>query len=71
MALNQDLPAEQGATPATVVAGLGYPNGRAEISPTPTGWHASKAASDGSAHQSFATVDTIRLTATAGEGTGK
>ena len=25
-------------TKATVVAGLGYPNGRDEVSPEPTGW---------------------------------
>ena len=25
-------------TLATVVEGLGYPNGRVEVSPTPTGW---------------------------------
>lgn len=56
MSLNQDLPAEQGATAASVVVGLGYPNGRAEVSPCPTGWHASKALSDGSADQSCATV---------------
>lgn len=35
----KDQPAEETAiTPPTVVAGLGYPNGRDEISPEPTGW---------------------------------
>lgn len=33
-------PAETTATtPASVVSGLGFPNGRDEMSPTPTGWH--------------------------------
>lgn len=33
-------PAEESAeTPATVVPGMGYPNGREETSPTPIGWH--------------------------------
>jgi hypothetical protein len=36
--------AEQGSvTPPTVVAGLGYPNGRDEVSPEPTGWQANTA----------------------------
>ncbi len=35
-----EQPAETTATtPASVVPGLGYPNDRVEISPTPTGWH--------------------------------
>ena len=29
---------EFASTPPTVVAGLGYPNGRVENSPEPTGW---------------------------------
>jgi hypothetical protein len=29
---------ESSITPPTVVPGLGYPNGRDEISPEPTGW---------------------------------
>lgn len=34
-----DQPAEQSAiTKPTVVSGLGYPNGRDESSPQPTGW---------------------------------
>jgi len=58
--LTNSLPAEQGVTsPAVVVAGLGYPNGRAEVSPMPTGWLASAVASDGSADQSGATVTHI------------
>lgn len=56
------LPAEQSVTtPASVVSGLGYPNGRAEVSPTPTGWHASAINADGSASQSNATVTSIAL----------
>jgi hypothetical protein len=36
--------AEQSATtPPTVVAGLGYPNGRDLASPEPTGWQANTA----------------------------
>ena len=36
--------AEQSSvTPPTVVAGLGYPNGRDEVSPEPTGWRANTA----------------------------
>jgi hypothetical protein len=36
--------AEQGSvTPPKVVAGLGYPNGRDEVSPEPTGWQANTA----------------------------
>ena len=36
--------AEQSSvTPPTVVAGLGYPNGRDEVSPEPTGWQANTA----------------------------
>lgn len=62
------IPAEQGATaPAIVVAGLGYPNGRAETSPTPTGWHASAVLADGSADQSAATVTVIATSTTAGK----
>jgi hypothetical protein len=57
------LPAEQGVTaPATVVAGLGYPNGRAETSPTATGWQASAVNPDGSAAQAGATVSAIPVT---------
>lgn len=34
-----DQPAEETAvTKPTVVSGLGYPNGREESSPQPTGW---------------------------------
>ena len=29
---------ETAVTPRSVVSGLGYPNGREEISPEPTGW---------------------------------
>ena len=37
----KQTPAEDSAvTPATVVSGLGYPNGREENSPEPTGWQA-------------------------------
>jgi hypothetical protein len=61
--LSNALPAEKGVTsPAVVVAGLGYPNGRAEVSPTPTGWLASAVSSDGSADQSGATVTEINGT---------
>ena len=39
-----ELLAEQGSTtPPTVVAGLGYPNGRDSISPEPSGWQADTA----------------------------
>jgi hypothetical protein len=35
----KDQPAEESAvTKPTVVSGLGYPNGREESSPQPTGW---------------------------------
>lgn len=38
------LISEQGSTtPPTVVAGLGYPNGRDSISPEPSGWQADTA----------------------------
>jgi len=47
------------ATSKSVVAGLGYPNGRAETSPTPTGWSASKTNVDGSADQASATVTVV------------
>lgn len=58
---NNPLPqAEQSAqTPPTVVGGLGYPNGRAELSPAQTGWRASAANQDGSADQTFASVTGI------------
>jgi hypothetical protein len=37
-------PAEESAeTQPSVVAGMGYPNGREEASPTPTGWQGSEA----------------------------
>ncbi|MFN4846624.1 MAG: hypothetical protein ACK5CU_05975 [Rhodoluna sp.] len=37
--MSKDLDAEKSAeTQATVVSGLGYPNGREETSPEPTGW---------------------------------
>jgi len=37
--MSREFPAEETATtPATVVTGLGYPNGREESSPEPTGW---------------------------------
>lgn len=56
------MPAERGVTAvAAVIGGLGYPNGRAETSPTPTGWHASSLAADGSANQSNATVTFIAV----------
>jgi hypothetical protein len=29
---------DDAVTPETVVSGLGYPNGREEQTPTPTGW---------------------------------
>ena len=39
VAMSQNQPAEESAeTPPSVVAGLGYPNGRDEVSPEPTGW---------------------------------
>ncbi|MDE2410021.1 MAG: hypothetical protein KGL72_06920 [Actinomycetales bacterium] len=60
------IPAEQGVTAqASVVAGLGYPNGRAETSPTPTGWQASAVLADGSADQSSASVTVIATSITA------
>lgn len=41
MASEIEIKCEIGATsPATVVAGLGYPNGRQLNSPEPTGWKA-------------------------------
>jgi hypothetical protein len=56
------LPAEQGVTaPASVVVGLGYPNGRAEVSPTATGWQASSVNPDGSASQLSATVTHVAI----------
>jgi len=59
------LPAEQGVTtPPSVVVGLGYPNGRAEASPTPTGWHASSTLADGSASQVNANATNIALVQT-------
>ncbi len=33
-----NLAEESAKTKPTVVSGLGYPNGREEISPEPTGW---------------------------------
>jgi len=37
--VSKNQPAEETAiTPPTVVTGLGYPNGRDEKSPEPTGW---------------------------------
>jgi hypothetical protein len=49
-------PAEATAsTPPTVVAGLGFPNGRAEVSTEPTGWHASQIGADGAPISSFTT----------------
>jgi len=58
--LNNVIPAEVGVTAAAqVVAGLGYPNGRSETSPTPTGWLASSVTPDGSADQSTANVTVI------------
>lgn len=37
--MTEKSPAEEfSVTPATVVRGLGYPNGREEISSEPTGW---------------------------------
>lgn len=37
--MSKQSPAEAtSVTPATVVTGLGYPNGREELSPNPTGW---------------------------------
>ena len=62
MSNQSSLPAEKGVTtPASVVVGLGYPNGRAEVSPQPTGWHASSVNPDGSAAQAGATVTRIAL----------
>jgi hypothetical protein len=46
-----EIPAEKGATQPSVVTGLGYPNGRIEVSPAPTGWQASKVLADGAADQ--------------------
>ena len=61
-------PAEQGVTAqVSVVAGLGYPNGRAETSPTPTGWQASAVLADGSADQSSASVTVIATSTSAGK----
>ena len=60
MSLDQQIPAEKGVTTAaSVVSGLGYPNGRAETSATPTGWMASRLNPDGSADQKLATVTHI------------
>jgi hypothetical protein len=57
----QSLPADQGVTAVpSVIAGLGFPNGRAEASATPTGWHASDLDSAGAADQSRANTETIR-----------
>lgn len=56
--MSQDLGtlAGVGGTPSTVVFGLGYPNGRAEVSPSPTGWQVSAVNADGSANQANANV---------------
>lgn len=58
------MPAEIGATKPTVVAGLGYPNGRVELSPVPTGWQASKVLFDGSADQTKSDVSNVGHTQT-------
>lgn len=34
---------ESSITPPSVVPGLGYPNGRQEVSPEPTGWQVDSA----------------------------
>lgn len=61
MSDKQPLPAEQGVTTVpSVIAGLGFPNGRAEVSATPTGWRASSLDSAGAADQSSANTETIR-----------
>ena len=57
----QQIPAEKGATPTRVVPGLGYPNGRAEVSTQPTGWLASRTLADGSADQSGASISIVAL----------
>lgn len=57
--MTNNIPAELGATQASVVPGLGYPNGRREKSAEPTGWQASKVLNDGSADQSSADVVVI------------
>jgi hypothetical protein len=37
---NMNQPADDSATTKpTVVSGMGYPNNREEVSPTPIGWH--------------------------------
>ena len=54
-----NIPAESGATQASVVSGLGYPNGRREVSPEPTGWQASNVLTDGSADLSSADVEMV------------
>jgi len=42
--MSKELASESSAvTPPTVVSGLGYPNGREETSPEPTGWQQQKA----------------------------
>jgi hypothetical protein len=38
---NEIIAEETAVTPRSVVSGLGYPNGREEISPEPTGWQIS------------------------------
>jgi hypothetical protein len=41
--MSKDMPAEESVqTLATVVSGLGYPNGREESSPEPTGWQSNQ-----------------------------
>ena len=52
--------AEVGVTaPASVVAGLGFPAGRRETSPTATGWRASSVTAEGASDQSLATIEVI------------
>lgn len=54
------IPAEvETSTKATVIAGLGYPAGRAEVSPVSTGWQQSATLADGSAEQTKATIVSV------------
>lgn len=62
--MNKNIPAESGATRPSVVPGLGYPNGRSEVSPQPTGWQASRVLANGSADQALATLVSISINTT-------
>ena len=57
--MSNNIEAEKGATTPSVVAGLGYPNGRIETSASPTGWLASGLTPDGAADLSNANVHIV------------